>query len=266
MSSSPTAPSWSVAKHPLHAEPTPARTRFMDAATAILLGLVGGLHCAGMCGPLMLALPVTGRTRGAFLTGRCAYQAGRILVYATLGTAFGAFGQVLALAGVQRWVSLSLGALLLAGALSSPRLLEFPALIHCVARLRTRMAAHLQRRSIPSLATLGALNGLLPCGLVYAACAGAAATGSALHGAAFMALFGLGTTPMMLGISLSGRLIPPALRLRLRHLTPATLGLMGALLVLRGLALGIPYLSPDLQDPNPSCHPGPTPQAITASH
>ncbi|MBL9127553.1 MAG: sulfite exporter TauE/SafE family protein [Verrucomicrobiales bacterium] len=235
----------------------------MYLGTALLLGLVGGLHCAGMCGPLMLAMPVAGNTRGRFVAGRLAYQAGRIAVYAVLGALVGSVGRTLALAGVQRWVSLLLGILLLATLVLSPRALALPAITLGVARLRSTMAGFLQRRTVASLAVLGGLNGLLPCGLVYAACAAAAATGDIATGAATMAVFGLGTTPMMLGISLTGRLVPADIRIRLRHLAPVTMGLMGTLLVLRGLSLGIPFLSPDLADPA-HCHPSSA--GSTAAH
>lgn len=225
----------------------------MHLGTALLLGLVGGLHCAGMCGPLMLAMPVAGRTRTQFFAGRVAYQLGRISVYAALGALFGTLGHTLMLAGVQRWVSLTLGALLLSGLLVSPKLLQFSWPVKAIGRLKALMAEFLRRRSLASLGVLGGLNGLLPCGLVYAACAAAAATEGTLAGATYLVVFGLGTTPMMLGISLSGRLVPAPIRLRLRHLAPATMGLMGGLLILRGLALGIPYLSPDLSHSGACC-------------
>lgn len=225
----------------------------MHLGTALLLGIVGGLHCAGMCGPLMLALPAAGQSRTGFFAGRTAYQAGRVFVYACLGAVFGAIGHTFMLAGIQRWVSLTLGALLLSGLLISPRLLQFPWMVRGIVRLKSTMADFLRRRSLASLAVLGGLNGLLPCGLVYAACAAAAATEGTLAGATYLLVFGLGTTPMMLGISLSGRLVPLAVRLRLRHLAPATMGLMAGLLILRGLALGIPYLSPDLSQNGACC-------------
>src|SRR5262249_49406798 len=82
--------------------------------------------------------------------------------------------------------------------------------------VKTRMSDLLRQRSFGSLAALGLLNGLLPCGLVYVACAGATATGGLLSGAQYMAAFGAGTLPMMLAISLSGSLMPVALRLKLR--------------------------------------------------
>lgn len=93
---------------------------------------------------------------------------------------------------------------------------------------------------------MGLLNGLLPCGLVYVACAGATATGHPWSGARYMLVFGAGTVPLMLAISLSGRLVPSALRLKLRQAVPICILLVAALLILRGLSLGIPYLSPDL--------------------
>lgn len=229
----------------------------MYLGTALLLGLVGGLHCAGMCGPLMLALPIVGATRTRFVLGRIAYHTGRIVVYAGLGALFGSIGQTLLLAGVQRWVSLAVGLLLVSGVLLSPRLLQFAWIVRGVSRLKGTMGEFLRHRTLPSLAVLGSLNGLLPCGLVYAACAAAAATGSILDGASYMFVFGLGTLPMMLGISLSGRLIPQPIRLRLRHLAPASMALVGGLLIIRGLALGIPYLSPDLSGGDACCVPPP---------
>jgi hypothetical protein len=90
------------------------------------------------------------------------------------------------------------------------------------------------------------LNGLLPCGLVYVALAGAVARGTLLAGICYMAWFGLGTMPTMLGISLSGKVFPLYFRLRLRGAIPLGVCLLAGLLILRGLALGIPYVSPAL--------------------
>jgi len=97
------------------------------------------------------------------------------------------------------------------------------------------------------------LNGLLPCGLVYVAAAGATATSGILNGAIYMAVFGLGTLPMMLAISLSGKLVPFSLRLKLLKAVPVAVFLLATLLILRGMALGIPYVSPVLSSAHPSC-------------
>jgi sulfite exporter TauE/SafE len=115
-----------------------------------------------------------------------------------------------------------------------------------VAVLKTAMSGQLQRRNFRSLALLGMLNGLLPCGLVYAALAGAVAQGTVSRSVIYMAIFGLGTFPTMLAASLSGKIFPFALRLKLRRLIPAGVCALAGLLILRGLGLGIPYLSPNL--------------------
>jgi sulfite exporter TauE/SafE len=116
------------------------------------------------------------------------------------------------------------------------------------------MAALLCRRSLSSVALLGVLNGFLPCGLVYVACAAAAATGGLASGSLYMVAFGLGTLPMMLAISLSGKLVPFSLRLRLARAIPFCIVVLAGLLIVRGLSLGIPYLSPDISDPQSCCH------------
>jgi sulfite exporter TauE/SafE len=226
----------------------------MDLWTAFLLGLVGSLHCAGMCGPLALALPAAGNTPGAFLLGRLGYNAGRVITYAGLGAVFGLVGRTAALAGLQQWLSLLAGALILAGLLASARLGMVAPVTHVVARLRSSLGALLRRRSLGALLLLGLLNGLLPCGLVYVACAGAAATGEVHRAIEAMFAFGLGTVPLMLVMSLAGRAIPGSLRLKLQKTIPVAVGFVGVLLILRGLALGIPYLSPDLSTAGPHCH------------
>jgi sulfite exporter TauE/SafE len=225
----------------------------MDCWTAFILGLVGSLHCAGMCGPLALALPPAGGTVPAYVMGRVAYNLGRIVTYCILGLVFGLVGATLWLAGVQRWVSIALGLALLVGLFASRRLVRWNPVLLVVDWLKSRMSGLLRRRSLGSLAVLGLLNGLLPCGLVYAACAGATATGGVLAGVQYMAAFGAGTVPMMLALSVSGKLVPVSLRLQLGKAIPVCLFLLGTLLILRGMSLGIPYLSPDLADAGPSC-------------
>jgi hypothetical protein len=206
-----------------------------------------------MCGPLALALPQAGSTTPAYVLGRITYNLGRIVTYCLLGVVFGLAGWTFLLAGVQRWVSIALGIGLLLGLFSSRKLVLSRPVTSLIDRLKSRMAGLLRRRSYASLAALGLLNGLLPCGLVYVACAGAAATGGLVAGAQYMAIFGAGTVPMMLAISLSGRLVPPSLRLNLRRAIPVCVFLLATLLILRGMSLGIPYLSPDMSAGAPSC-------------
>ncbi len=218
----------------------------MEFGTAFLLGLTGSLHCAGMCGPLVLALPRTAGSRWLHVLGRLAYNAGRVFTYAAFGLVFGLVGKSLALVGVQRWVSIGLGVALLAAVLlARADLFRLPT-AWTTGWLKPALGRQLRRRGVGALAVLGLLNGLLPCGLVYVACAGAAAMGTVWGAVGYMIVFGLGTVPMMLALALSGSAIQTSLRVRLQKAIPFCLGLVAVLLILRGLGLGIPYLSPDL--------------------
>jgi sulfite exporter TauE/SafE len=229
----------------------------MDLILAITLGLLGSLHCAAMCGPLQLALPMPPGGTGRKIGGRLVYQLGRIATYCLLGLVAGVLGRSIVLAGLQRWLSIALGLAILAGFFAAKKMALSAPVVRGVLRLKNAMAGQWQRREFRSLGLLGALNGLLPCGLVYAALAGAVARGTPAAGVLFMAAFGLGTTPTMLAISLSGKLLPLAWRLKLRAAIPAGVCALAALLILRGLSLGIPYVSPDLSAGHASCCPAP---------
>ena len=218
----------------------------MDYTLAIFLGFLGSLHCAAMCGPLMLALPGRADGAGCFITGRLIYQLGRVTTYALLGVVAGLVGKSFFIAGWQRWLSIALGVAILVGFFVSKKVSVSAPVVRLVGKLKTAMSAQLQRRNFRSLGLLGMLNGLLPCGLVYVALAGAVARGSLGGAALFMLLFGLGTLPMLLAISLSGKLFPISWRQKLRGAIPAGVCVLALLLILRGLALGIPYVSPAL--------------------
>jgi len=225
--------------------------------TSFLLGLVGSLHCAAMCGPLVLALPVNGKSRADFVVSRLVYNAGRLTSYLLLGVLFGLIGTTLALAGLQRWTSIAAGFAILAGLLMSSRFAIGRPLVRCVALIKSAFAGLLRRRSLSSMFLLGGANGLLPCGLVYVACAAATTAGSFGAAVGSMLLFGLGTLPMMLGLGLIQVWALRVPRLNLQRLIPLSLLLVGLLLVLRGMSLGIPYLSPNLAGQSSSalrCH------------
>lgn len=225
----------------------------MELWTAFLLGLVGSLHCAGMCGPIALAIPAITNSPWQFVLGRLAYNFGRITTYCLLGALFGLVGKSFALMGWQRWVSLSSGILILLALLVSCRFSLTARIARPINLLKTLFARLLRDSSLSSTFILGALNGFLPCGLVYAACASASTTVSPARGLAYMAIFGIGTFPMMLGIGLAGKKLQLSLRFKLQKLIPLTLLVVGVLLIFRGLALDIPYLSPNLAHGN-CCH------------
>ena len=215
--------------------------------SALVLGGAGSAHCIGMCGPIALAVPSSGPGPGARAMSTVLLNGGRLFTYASLGLAFGAFGQGLRLAGLQQSVSIAAGVLLLIAALI-PSLLERNVAQGHIAlwlsRLRGKMARHLRRNSPEAIWTSGVLNGLLPCGLVYTAALGAATTGSATDGAVLMLLFGAGTIPALVAVRLGGALLSTGWRGKLRRLSPVVIGAMGLLLILRGSRLDIPYVSP----------------------
>ena len=218
----------------------------MALLPAFLLGLIGSFHCAGMCGPLALALPNPSSSRTGFWIGRLAYHAGRLGTYCALGLVSGLIGKSVALGGMQRWASIGLGLMLLFGLFGSKRLRFSNPASSLISRLKTNMSSLLLRRSFGSLLALGMLNGFLPCGLVYVAGTTATVQGGIVAAVAYMAAFGLGTLPMMLTLSLGARFLTVSVRLNLQRAIPVTVCFVALLLILRGMSLGVPYLSPDL--------------------
>lgn len=218
---------------------------------AFIIGFAGSLHCVGMCGPLALATPAGQPFSGRWLSGRSAYQAGRLLTYMVLGALIAIVGQGLALAGWQKGLSLTAGLFLILLAVLPAKIERLASgngrLARLISTLRKRLAAFIKAGGWKASFILGMLNGLLPCGLVYAGLAGALLTGTPLNGALWMLAFGLGTLPAMVAVITSGHLLTGRLRPYLRHVMPATSGLLGIVLIVRGLELGIPYLSPLLE-------------------
>ena len=216
--------------------------------SAFVLGIMGSFHCAGMCGPIAIALPLHGNSVGGKIFGGSLYNLGRTITYGIMGALFGLLGQGVAMIGFQQKISVIMGSLMIIS-------IVFPALFRnqysmskswfsVVGKLKSTIGKMFSIRSYPSLFFIGMLNGLLPCGLVYMAIAGAIGTGSVGMGTLYMILFGLGTIPMLLGISLAGNLLSLAVRNRINKLIPLMVVVVGIFFILRGLSLGIPYLSP----------------------
>ena len=218
--------------------------------TALVLGLAGSLHCIGMCGPIAIALPIGPGSKFSYTVGRLAYNIGRAVTYALLGLVCGFVGRTILMAGYQQVLSIALGILILLAVLLPSGLLakitgmSFHARI--VGRLQGLWARMFRKSSVSSLFVVGLLNGFLPCGLVYVALAGSIATTSPLYGAAYMAIFGLGTLPVMFAMAMLGRVVGVGFRNKLRKVVPVAGVLLAALFILRGLSLGIPYVSPKL--------------------
>ncbi len=218
--------------------------------TAFILGLSSSLHCVGMCGPLALALP-TGKTRvWQLVPGRLAYQIGRVVTYVLLGALLGLFGEGISIAGYQQSFSLLLGVGLIIMAIGSFSVesgaVKIPWINRGLLVLRKHMSHWLGRGESYAMFNLGILNGFLPCGFVYLALAGAVSTGEFTSSMAYMALFGLGTWPAMLSMSLGKLFLPNNFRKWARPLMLGMTLVLGSLLIIRGLGLGIPYLSPEV--------------------
>jgi hypothetical protein len=218
-----------------------------------LFGLLGSFHCVGMCGAIALALPgavdkATSPRR--YAGGRLLYNLGRVTTYATLGAGAGLLGQGLRLAGLQQGLSVASGGLILLLVVVPERYLSRGAgwlgLNRPLAWVKNTLGRLFQLPTLPALYATGVLNGLLPCGLVYLALAGALSAPGVAGAAAYMACFGLGTLPLMFGLSLSGQLVPLRWRTRMRRAVPYAASVLAVLFIVRGLGLGIPYLSPQL--------------------
>jgi len=220
----------------------------MEIFAALLLGFVTSFHCAGMCGPIAIALPLKSDTWFSRIFSSSLYNLGRSITYAIIGFLFGFLGQGLVLIGFQRWVGIVMGSIMILSAF-------FPVLFKSsfnldktmfsfVGKLKKSLGLLFGKRSYSSLFAIGLLNGLLPCGPVYIALAASVGTGSALNGALFMFLFGIATIPILMAISLLGNLISINLRKKISRYIPVAVFIIGVLFVLRGLSLGIPFLSP----------------------
>ncbi|MGQ1785920.1 sulfite exporter TauE/SafE family protein [Saccharicrinis sp. GN24d3] len=223
--------------------------------SGFVLGIMGSVHCAGMCGPIALSLPLYGKGAVAKVSGGLMYNIGRTVTYGIMGAFFGIIGQGLSLVGFQQWVSVIMGALMIASVLI-PSLFKNVngANIPIAGLIRKGIQKLFVKKSFGRLFFIGLLNGLLPCGLVYLAIAGAIGTGDVTTGTLFMVLFGLGTLPLMLGISLIGNLVGLKVRDRINKLIPVLVVVIGVIFMLRGLSLGIPYLSPPETKLNPQVH------------
>jgi sulfite exporter TauE/SafE len=224
--------------------------------SGFVLGLMGSFHCVGMCGPIALSLLLRGDNFCQKSTGGLLYNIGRTLTYGIMGAFFGLIGQGFHFLGFQQFISILMGSFMIVSVLlpyvfknRMPGSMEF-----LTAPVRRSIQRLFSARSFGGLFLIGLLNGLLPCGLVYLAIAGAIGTGSFYTSIAFMVLFGLGTLPMMLLVSWLGNLFTVSIRNKMNKVVPYIVILIGAIFILRGLGLGIPFLSPPSSKMTPAIH------------
>jgi sulfite exporter TauE/SafE len=211
---------------------------------AFMIGLLGSLHCIGMCGPLAFSVPVVKPGWLFLITNKLLYQFGRILAYCILGVVIGLIGQQLWLAGIQQGISIFSGILILTAACS--RIFKFSlfknksqVLLGPFNRMFNYALKHKANHLI-----IGFINGFLPCGFVYLALAGALNTTDVSHAVTYMFWFGLGTLPLMFIATISMGFTGTMLRNKINRVIPYMMLCLGLWFICRGLTLNIPYLSP----------------------
>ena len=226
------------------------------------LGAAASLHCVGMCGPLSLALPLHHLSQTQKFISLLLYQFGRIITYSIIGLLFGLAGRRIYISGYQQGFSIGMGILVLSLAMFyfiGHKTLHLKFLNRFYLFVQKQISRLLKSATGPfSFLLLGMANGLLPCGMIYIALAATLSFTEVLQSVSFMAMFGAGTLPAMMLVGYAGQLIKPAWRNSFRKLVPVFISLMGVVLILRGLNLGIPFISPELPISPGSpviCHP-----------
>ncbi|MBG9378119.1 sulfite exporter TauE/SafE family protein [Panacibacter sp. DH6] len=228
--------------------------------SAFSIGLLSSFHCVGMCGAFAFSLPVQEYSGVKKASAILLYNLGRTATYAVLGLVFGLAGRQMYLGGFQQWFSVTAGIIIVLVALQSVikypllRIRGFSVFNLFVQKLITRAIG---QKNLHGILLLGMANGLLPCGLVYLAIAGALGTGSIEGASFFMAAFGIGTLPAMFSVSYFGYFIRLSVRNTIKKAMPWFIAAMGAMLIVRGMGLGIAYLSPQLSsnaEKTVSCH------------
>jgi uncharacterized protein len=231
----------------------------IEAVAGLALGLAGSLHCVGMCGPIAIALPGKRKLSWSMGGQKLVYQLGRVTSYTLLGVVAGLAGSTIVEAGFSQHLSVIAGTLMVVMAVVHlglhKELIHSKLLAKVSSAMESKIGAKLASRKGGTQAhyLIGVLNGLLPCGLVLSALVGSIGTGDVLEGSLFMMMFGLGTVPLMSAVAILGGVISCQLRHKLRTAVPVIAIMIGVVFVLRGLSLGIPYVSPVLHGPKPAC-------------
>ena len=201
-----------------------------------------------MCGPIAFVLPIDRSNNTKKLIQISLYHIGRLLTYSFIGFIFGWIGKGLYLAGFQQRISILIGVLMIVIILIPVRIFNkynfSKPLYSTIGKIKSGLGKLLKQKSSKALFSIGILNGFLPCGMVYMALVGAMAGGTSLDGALYMALFGLGTIPLMTTAVYLGNFLSVNVRAKIQKAVPVFVVIIGLLFITRGLGLGIPYISP----------------------
>ncbi|MBA0883658.1 sulfite exporter TauE/SafE family protein [Flavobacterium undicola] len=230
--------------------------------TALLFGLISSFHCIGMCGAIAMMLPVDRSNPAKKVTQIITYHLGRITAYATIGFIFGLLGKGFFMAGMQQKLSIIIGILMIVAIVIPEKVFAkynfSKPVFRLISKVKQVLGSQFKKKSYQSLFTIGLLNGFLPCGMVYVALFGAIAMQSTSLGVLYMVLFGLGTVPLMSSVVYINSILTVPVRNKIQKTIPYVVVLIGVLFILRGLGLGIPYVSPTTMSlfvqANPNCH------------
>jgi sulfite exporter TauE/SafE len=230
--------------------------------TALIFGLLGSFHCIGMCGPIAFMLPVDRTNQTKRVLQIFVYHLGRLITYSILGLLFGLLGKGFYLFGFQQYLSIFIGLIMILVVVIPTKVVNKFSITKPIYKIlsgvKNRLGKELKKKRTDTFFTIGFLNGFLPCGLVYMAIFASIATGNALNGSLYMVLFGLGTIPLMTAFVYLGNFTTGLVRKRIQQFIPVAVVVIAVLFILRGMGLGIPYVSPihihEMIDGGQMCH------------
>ena len=230
--------------------------------SAFILGLLGSFHCIGMCGPIAFMLPVDRSNSLKKVSQITIYHFGRLLAYSIIGLVFGLIGKSLYIFGFQQQLSIVIGILMILVVLIPQKTFNkynFSKPVYkAISKVKSALGSALKKKTMDTFLTIGFLNGFLPCGLVYMALIAAMAGGNAANGSLYMTIFGLGTIPLMTTAIYLSHFLKGSARQHIQKIIPVFVVFIGVLFIIRGLGLGIPYLSPapvyDMVSNGVNCH------------
>ncbi|AXT51076.1 sulfite exporter TauE/SafE family protein [Aquimarina sp. BL5] len=231
--------------------------------SAFILGLLGSFHCIGMCGPIAFMLPLDHKNHLKKFFQISLYHLGRLLAYSIIGLFFGLVGKSLNIFGMQQGLSISIGVLMILLVLIPSSIFmkyNFSKPVYkVISNVKNALGKELKKKTPDTFLTIGFLNGFLPCGLIYMAVFAAIALGSIMESSMYVLLFGLGTVPLMTAVVYARNLFKGKwIRKHIQKAIPVFVVMMGLLFILRGMGLGIPYVSPkqstEIVSANFECH------------
>jgi uncharacterized protein len=206
------------------------------------MGILGSIHCIGMCGPLLLG--IFNQSLSSKPYNYLLFHLGKIVAYGIIGLGFGLIGKSLHLFLSQQHLSILTGSILLLyyvlgkwGHVNA----EFSSYASGIYRW---IKLNTERMPLPKYYLIGFLNGFLPCGLVYLAATSSLSSGHISKSILWMICFGLGTIPSLTFILWLSKKFQSRFNLFFHRIYQNLTLILAILLILRGLNLGIPYISP----------------------